>query len=243
MKFSPKVFFAYDSTPLTGRFDEFFEGMIRGDQFAVSGLEDLRFHLLMTEEYQDACSPKLKFLEKEPTAPGIFRDGDGNPTTYTRKFEIPCSVKESERKFIWRDGQSSYEQPFSLWVSPLTLARLDYYPSAGDLFKWRDTWRQITATKIDPSDYFGTTGFPLYIHINSALWTPEVGLDGTISCGPEGVSVVLGRGPSRLMPVSDTASTVVSPSALVAPAAPEVSGCDCPIKTPRCYTRECNYYQ
>lgn len=214
-------------------FDDFFKGVVAGrseNPYVLSGLPDLKYQLLMTEEFALSTFPRLKFLEKEPQAAGIFRDGDGNLASFSRTLEIPCSVKESERKYLWKDGQSFFEQPFYIWVSPMSLARADYYPAAGDLFMWRDTWRQVTAIKIDPSDYFGNTGFPLYIKIESSLWVPELGMDGMVPCSPETRPVQLGLW-SIILPVTDVAADRITPTHLTGvtpplPDAPFGTCCD-----------------
>lgn len=224
MKFSTQVFDAYNTGFDSGVFTDFFHGLVAGRSEyppALSGLADLGFQLSISEEFAASLYPRLDFLERELQSPGIFRDGNGEPAAYSRSLDMPCRVEEEARKFIWKDGKSFFEQPFTLWVCALSLARVDYYPTAGDIFRWRDTWRQVTVVKVDPSDYFGATGFPLFFRIESSLWVPEFGTDGSISCSPvDGGVVVTGVSRPLVYPVTDEADddTVARVSTEVAPA-------------------------
>ena len=239
MNFSDNLFPVHDSDRIIGRFSDFFDEKIFGSEpFAISGMSDIRMNLLMTEEYMDAMMPKVRFLEKDPVAPGIYRDGNGNPSKVNRELLLPLSLKESQRKFSWKESQQSVTQDLDAFVSPVSLYRANYYPAAGDLFLWRDLWRQVTVIKINPSDYFQNTGFPLYLHIESSLWVPEFSLDGNISCGPRILSNVE---VNKLMPISDTEDGAgpITPSD---PREIQMASCDCPIKTPQCYARTCAHY-
>ena len=216
MRFAPSIFQSYDTSLDSGSFTEFFDGIVAGRAElppALSGLKDLRFQLSINEEHARATCPRVEFTEKEPQAPGIFRDGDGNPATFSRRIELSCTVKEEARKFFFKDGQSFFEQPFTIWIATLVLAKADYLPAAGDVFRWRDTWRQVTAVKVDPSDYFGATGFPLYFRIESAMWVPELGMDGVLPCSPRDGAVVVSSIGNRMLPIADE---VYQPSGIVA---------------------------
>ena len=243
MNFSGVIFQAHDSDRVAGSFADIISEAVHGNTaFALGGIGDLKETLLMSEEWMDAMMPKIKFLEKEQVAPGIYRDGNGKPANVTREILLPINLKEQPRQFSWKDGQQSFTQELDAFVSPVSLYRANYYPSPGDVFQWRDTWRQVTIVKVDPSDYFQNTGFPVYIKIESSLWVPEFNLNGTIPCGPQSAVAPKVMGRSNLMPVSDVEEGQEEPP-------PQdsremtVTSCGCPIKTPRCYTKTCAWYR
>lgn len=240
MNFNNQLFPSYDAKPISATFAEFFNGKVGCEPFALSGLGEVRQNLLMTEEWMDTTQPKLDYHERSPAEPGIYRDGNGEPTGYGRKLSLPTKVLEQERQFTWKNGQAFHEQKFEAFVSTVSLHRADYYPTAGDIFKWRDVWRQITVVKVAPADYFLNTGFPIYLTIESSLWVPELGLDGILPCGPLGRPS--GAAPKRdgIQPISDTPVNDSGPLSVVP--VNLISACDCPIKTPQCYIKRCSHY-
>lgn len=214
VKFSSVLFSAHCSSFHIGNLDSFLLNP-GSSEFAIGGMADLGQTLAQGHEFLSATCPRIEFLEKQPSLPGVYRDNDGKPSKFQRQIELPIYVKESERTFNWKGGKQAFEQPAKFYASPISLRQTDYIPSSGDVFRWRDTWRQITTTKVDPSDYFQNTGFPLYILLESSLWVPEFRLNGMVADSPV----------KNLTPISDTD--------LLEPA------CGCPIKTPKCYEGAC----
>lgn len=231
MRFQNQIFPSYDAKPITATFADFFNGAVGSEPFVLSGLSEVRQTLLMTEEWMQGTQSKLNFHEKDLLDPGIYRDGNGL-TGYGRVVSLPIRVVEQERQFIWKNGQAAFEQKFEAFVSPVSLHRTDYFPAAGDVFKWRDTWRQINAVKVNPTDYFQNTGFPLYIMIESSPWVPELGLGGTLPCGPLTVAPS-GSTPRKngIQPSSDVEVDGDSGPLFQIPAS-VVEPCDYPIKIP-----------
>lgn len=189
----------------------------------------------------EGTQPRIEYHERDPSSdPGIYRDGNGQPVGYGRSILIPTRILEQDRQFTWKNGQASFEQKFEAFVSPVALYRADYYPIAGDIFKWRDTWRQITVVKVAPADYFQNTGFPLYLTIESSLWVPELGLDGVLPCGPLGG---ISKGSPRkdgIQPISDVEILPVGPGSSMS--GDLAATCDCPIKIPQCYIKRCSHH-
>lgn len=191
MKFNEQPIFSYASAPFFGvTLDQIFSQICNQDQFAVSGLADLKEYLLMCMEWNTGHNPVL--LMKELVKPASSLDGfdtlyqqyrDGR-LTYGRDVNLHVKVVEEPTQYnkIKEGPQRIVNSQFYLCTTELYLS--DYFPSAGDLIFWRDIAYQVRDARCMPTDYFQNTAFPLWIFIDAVPSRQYNDLPATQAIGP-----------------------------------------------------------